>query len=131
MPKFLSKCILELADNRDDGLWVVVKPLIFGTKTGGMKCCFIPSFPMGDGYMVPAGFQTDLASVPRIPFIYDALGSTANEAAVLHDYLYSRHVVDRKTADAIFLEAAKSTGVPWWRRYAMWAGIRLFGGAHW
>ena len=80
---------------------------------------------------VPAGFQTDLASVPRLPVVYWLTGGTSNAAAVVHDYLYSTHLVDRKTADAVLREASAVTGVPAWRRSLMWAGVRVFGGSHW
>ena len=32
---------------------------------------------------IPAGFKTDLASVPRLPFAYWLTGGTANRPAVL------------------------------------------------
>jgi hypothetical protein len=36
----------------------------------------------------PAGFETDLASVPRVPFIYDLWGNKAHREAVIHDLMY-------------------------------------------
>lgn len=39
--------------------------------------------------IVPEGFVTDFASVPRIPFIYMLLGNLGNSAACLHDFLYT------------------------------------------
>jgi len=80
---------------------------------------------------VPAGFVTDLASTPRIPFVYDFAGGVANMASVIHDYAYSTHIVDRKTADAILREASALTGVSWLTRQAMWLGVRAFGWSHW
>lgn len=77
---------------------------------------------------VPAGFITDFASVPRLPVAYLLAGGEADEAAVIHDYLYHSHDVPRPDADAIFDEAMGVTGQPWWRRKLMWAGVRLFGG---
>jgi hypothetical protein len=58
-------------------------------------------------------------------------GDCAREAAVVHDYLYSTHQVDRATADAVLREASAVTGVPWWRRQLMWAGVRMGGASHW
>jgi len=37
---------------------------------------------------VPAGFYTDWASVPRLPWVYMKYGNTGHEAALVHDYLY-------------------------------------------
>jgi hypothetical protein len=80
---------------------------------------------------VPAGFVTDLASTPRLPFVYELAGGVANLASVVHDYAYSTHIVDRKTADAILREASAVTGVSWLTRQAMWLGVRAFGWSHW
>jgi len=55
---------------------------------------------------VPAGFETDYASVPRLPLMWLIAGDVAHEAAVLHDFLYRIHSlpdVDRKQADECFL----------------------------
>lgn len=78
---------------------------------------------------VPDGFETDFASVPRLPFVFLAAGDTAQRAAVLHDYLYSTGE-HRAFADSVFLAAMKAEQIPAWRRYLMWAGVRVFGGAY-
>lgn len=79
---------------------------------------------------VPAGFVTDFASVPRLPVAYLLAGGAADQAAVVHDYLYHHHeICSRGDADAVFDEAMGVTGQPWWRRKMMWAGVRLFGGS--
>ena len=75
---------------------------------------------------VPKGFQTDFASVPRIPLAYMLAGGTARRAAVLHDYLYTQQR-DREWADDVFLAAMEADGVPWWRRKIMYAAVRAFG----
>ena len=82
---------------------------------------------------VPAGFVTNLASVPRLPFAYLLFGGVADEAAVVHDWLYTNNVkgVTRKQADEVFAEASKALGVSGWQRGSMWLGVRLFGGNHW
>ncbi len=81
-------------------------------------------FLRGD-WIVPAGFDTDLASIPRIfqPFISKLEGV---EAAVLHDWFYRFKVVPRAQADRIFLEAMEGA-VPWWKRRVMWLGVRAGG----
>ena len=64
-------------------------------------------------FVVPSGFITDFASVPRIPFAYMVTGGKAQAAAVIHDWLYSTHEVDRETADAVTLDVIDSgPGVP-------------------
>lgn len=77
--------------------------------------------------VVPRGFKTDLASVPRLPFVYMAAGGKANAPAVIHDFLYHTKACDRRTADSVFEEAMAVIGESWWRRKMMWLGVRLFG----
>lgn len=85
-----------------------------------------------DGYeiIIPKGFQTDLASVPRLPVIYSSWGDRAHREAVLHDYLYridSVPVVSRAGADMLFKEAMISRGQPWHIYYPMYIGVRTGG----
>lgn len=75
---------------------------------------------------VPAGYSTDLDSVPRIPIAYAWLKGRATKSAVVHDWLYyNKH--DRKEADKIFLEAMKAEGVAAWRRWPIYSAVRAFG----
>lgn len=79
-------------------------------------------------YVVPAGFVTDFASVPRLPLAYLLAGDTAHRAAVVHDYLYRYAIEPRKSADRVFCEAMADSGVPGWRRTLMYGAVRAFGG---
>lgn len=80
---------------------------------------------------VPIGFKTDFASVPRVPFVYLALGDTAHQAATIHDFLYFSAICTRKMADDVLLEAMGVLGMPWWRRWTIYAGVRVGGWAAW
>lgn len=76
---------------------------------------------------IPKGFITDFASVPKILFsIFPPIGRY-NKATIIHDYLYSKKVLPRKTADLYFLQAMQVLGVSKWRRYAMFYAVRFFG----
>ena len=86
------------------------------------------SVVLGRLVLVPAEFVTDFASVPRLPFTFWLFGDIAQEAAVVHDHLYSTGEVSRAMADEVFAEASKVCGVSAWRRGPMWLGVRLFGG---
>lgn len=119
MSRFLTSCDLRVASDQDDGKFILLNPLLYESDLAKRVI------------IVPAGFTTDLASVPRLPLIYWLTGATSNEAAVVHDWLYSSHETDRKMADAILKEASEVTKVPAWRRWMMWAGVRAFGGSHW
>lgn len=85
----------------------------------------------GQIFECPAGFTTDLASVPRIPLFYLLTGGTATKPAVAHDRLYNTQEVDREIADTIFLELCVAVEVPAWRRNLMYAAVRAFGWRYW
>lgn len=81
---------------------------------------------------VPAGFETDFASVPR--FFWRLLPPTGEgipygKAAVIHDFLYRTSTIDvtRKQADGIFFDAMTDLGVGNFTRHAMWLAVRLGG----
>jgi len=62
---------------------------------------------------VPAGFQTDFASVPRLPIIYSLWGDRAHHEAVIHDFLFrkdSSPKVGFMQANAIFKESMVARG---------------------
>lgn len=115
MSEFLSPLRAEYYPG-DTGDWVLLEPLVYASDVAGRTIT------------VPAGFTTDFASTPRIPVIYEALGNIGVRAAVVHDYLYTSGRESRSMSDKVFREAAAVTGVSWWQRWAMWAGVRIGGG---
>jgi hypothetical protein len=118
-PHFGSELELrEADDNVDDGAWIVCRPLVYQSVVAARSIT------------VPAGYRTDLASVPRLPVVYWLCGGRANKPAVVHDYLYGTGLLPRAQADAVFLEAMQLVGVPRLYRWLMWAGVRLGGASH-
>lgn len=83
------------------------------------------------GFTVPAGFVSDLDSVPRIPFVYSRYKGRTVRAAILHDYLYRNQIVSRKLADTIFLDSMQREGVPARYRIIIYAAVRLMGWLPW
>ncbi len=91
-----------------------------------------------DEWTVPAGFRTDLTSVPRsFRWLVDVGGDHA-PAAVLHDHLTRPQgrialascglaitPVNRSDADGIFRRVLGELGVSAPRRWLMWAGVRV------
>lgn len=74
--------------------------------------------------IVPAGFETDFASVPRAAwwFCSPAAGNHA-KPSVLHDYLCETSS-SQEFADKLFLEAMASNGVGRTKRHVMyWAVV--------
>ncbi len=76
--------------------------------------------------IVPAGFVTDLASIPLIGH-----HRTWSKAAVVHDYLYATNGITRGDADATLGEAMKVLKVPAWRRWIVISQLRLWGWKAW
>ena len=78
--------------------------------------------------VVPEGFETDLASIPApfTPLI--PVDGRHRAAAIVHDWLCRRGEIERKTADRVFLEAMTVLQEKAWRRYTMYAAVRLYSG---
>lgn len=115
--KFLTPLKVELID-QSKGIWQLTAPLVFWSGFFGQEI------------EVPAGFITDFASVPRIPVAYLLAGGDFQAPATLHDYLYRSGIVTRAIADGMLSEACVVSGVPAWRTFIAWLGVRLFGWAH-
>jgi hypothetical protein len=76
-------------------------------------------------FVIPAGFRTDFASVPRpLVWLVPRYG-VYTRAAILHDYLRSSDVVSDTDADGIFRRCLHEFGVSVPQRYMMWAAVRL------
>lgn len=84
--------------------------------------------------LVPEGYVTDFASVPRVFWTFFPPSSDYTKAAVVHDYLCDKaklsehNIIERRKADDIFLEAMEVLGVSWWKRYIIWSSVRLYAG---
>lgn len=81
---------------------------------------------------IPKGFVTDFASVPRFLWALLPPHGKHQRAAVVHDYLYRTNGGwSRRISDTVFLDAMKECRVSWWRRTAMWLGVRIGGAKPW
>jgi hypothetical protein len=82
---------------------------------------------------IPAGFITDLASVPRLFWrIFPPYGKYT-KAAIVHDYLYrtSEIMVTRKQADRYMVLLMKEDNVPFLSRWTMYISLRIFAKFAW
>ncbi|MFH2073975.1 MAG: DUF1353 domain-containing protein [Pseudomonadota bacterium] len=114
MAKFLTELDVRCID---DGLWVLDSVLEYDSDILGK-------------IEVPSGFQTDFASVPRVPIFYMLFGDRAHREAVLHDYLYRIDCLPPATysqANDVFLEAMKVRGKGFFVGYGMYWGVILGG----
>ncbi|HAP0136057.1 TPA: DUF1353 domain-containing protein [Escherichia coli] len=113
MSKFTTPAILEMLD---DYRWRLAEPFEF----------WLTDDP-ADVIEVPAGYVTDLASVPRILWVVFPPHGRYAKAAIVHDWLYDNALRTKAEADRIFLDAMTVLGVPCWRRRLMYLAVRLFG----
>lgn len=81
--------------------------------------------------VVPAGFISDLASVPDIipPVLVNDSGKITY-AAIVHDFLYATEgaanvKLTKAQADRIFLDIMLERGMKKWRAYIAYLGVRL------
>lgn len=100
------------------GEWVVLNPLIYESLSGR-------------SYGVPAGFITDLASIPAVLAPLFSRNDGSRKAAVLHDSRYCIKQGTRKDADDLFFEALERSGIGFLRRWAMYTGVRAGGWVYW
>jgi hypothetical protein len=89
---------------------------------------FLVSIDSKETIKVPEGFETDLASVPRLPIVYLAVGNTGHKAAVLHDWLYATNYFNRAKCDLLFYHALRESGIGYLNAQAMYLGVRVGGG---
>lgn len=87
----------------------------------------------GELITAPAGFKTDLASIPRILWSWLSPDDPQiRDAAVIHDYLYTvRDKGTRKEADELLVEMMKSLSASWFTRELVWTAVRVGGSAYW
>ena len=87
------------------------------------------------GVIVPAGFESDGASVPRLLWgvVFPRDERRALFAAIFHDFLYRTHPNgwDRKESDEAFLHLMEQGGVSYLRRIRAYIGVRMFGNSSW
>jgi len=93
----------------------------------------IIDFVLPDGVIVrvPSGFEWDGASIPFLArwLIGRPMGDYSL-AALLHDWFYSSKILGskgRKKADELFLLAMNCLDISWWKRKAMYQGVRIGG----
>jgi len=123
MSQFLTELVAECVDDlaaSGRGIWRIVRPLVYQSDV------------LGKTIVVESGFLTDYASVPRVPLAYLLFGDTSHKAAVLHDWLFHHHeMCDEPTANLVLLEASKVEGIPTWRRFGIYLGVKIGGRSSW
>jgi hypothetical protein len=79
-------------------------------------------------FNIEVGAETDFASVPRVFVWFLPRYGRYTLAAILHDYLWRHRAatghMDYIDADGTFRRAMRELGVPFLRRWIMWAAVR-------
>lgn len=142
MTRFSGKLYLVLLDNRDApairagrSLWALQQALTYQTGSDAAETI-----------VVPAGFVTDLASIPRLVWSFYPPDGPWVKAAVIHDFLYdtqgdgrwNKHrgnarqtPYTRAESDQILREGMTDRSIGWWERTVIWTAVRLGGGNGW
>lgn len=125
---------LELRHRPGHYRWEVINPLHYRHYT------LTP--PLPNGYqprasqliVVPAGYLSDLASVPRLARrLVDANHPTTRRPAVLHDYIYTDQTqrFTKGQADRIFYDCLLEEGTAKPLAWLMWKAVQLGGRGNW
>ncbi len=129
-------------------LWMAMLLLLCGCRTHQIHTAFLSSVcikPYKDyryhtctdiafiieqnHFCIPKGFQTDLASIPKIAWpILAPAHSSLIRPAIVHDWFYRKTCdFDRKQTDLIFYHMLINDGISRKRATFMYYAVRLFG----
>ena len=134
MSRFVSQLFLRSfspdevkAAGRDVQLYEVTAPFIYASEK------------LARAVIVPAGFVTDFASIPRPVWnLLDPEDPKIGWPSIVHDYLYQcagtlpdGFTYTREQTDAVFREAMEVCGAGSIIRNAVYQAVQQFGGSHW
>lgn len=140
--RFAGKLVLVLLDNKDRPsiragrtLWAVQRALEYNAGDDPDELI-----------IVPPGFVTDLALVPRAVWSFYPPDGPWAKAAIIHDFLYATRGTgewhahrgitravpySRKEADDILKEAMADRKVGKWEQGVIWSSVRFGGAGGW
>ena len=83
-------------------------------------------------FYVQDGFETDLASIPKVFRGIIPQRGRWTQIAIAHDWAYcGKTTLTKAEADLMFLHGMESAGVGWLKRRVMYCAVRLGGVGHW
>ena len=103
----------------DGEYWVLANDLMFVIRDTGQRI------------IVPRGFVTDFASVPRIFWTFFPKHGEYTRAAIVHDFLYWQQRCTREQADELFDILMDDSDVDSTTRFTIYAAVRVWGGDAW
>lgn len=118
MSKFTTPCKVEVVGKN---LFRLIEPLEY----------HVGCYPSEEIIIVPVGFLTDFASVPRVFWpIISPIDKHAN-AAVIHDFMYQTNYAKKARCEEIFREAMQVLEVPNWKEFCIYWSVYAFGWKAW
>lgn len=108
----------------------MAEPCLIPTASGKWKLCDNMIVHVDDTYhVVPRGFKTDLASVPRLLWsLYSPIDFNSIASGVLHDWHYCcQPNITRKQADLIFYYGLREHGMSKGRSSLYYYVVRSWG----
>lgn len=104
-------------------LWRLTRDLVYQSPTYGT-------------IIVPAKYETDFASVPRLLVSYTLFGNKFHEAATIHDWLYSTHgiagrEISRQDADEVLRHCILACGYSEAFARSVYLAVRVGGSGAW
>lgn len=111
-----------------------LKTEIFADKKGCTQIRLLEPLSFeynGVQYIIPRGFVSDGASVPRV--LWRLLDPPITAATLIpsvkHDYTYriKPKIMTRTEADKLYYDDLRSNGYNWFKCQTVYAGLRLFG----
>ena len=111
---FTPESHVSVTLREDDNRWRLNSPLTYVGQD--------------ETFVVPTGFETDFASVPRMFAWFIPTTGRYTRASILHDWLWSQArlgLIGWRDADALFRRAMREDGVAFLRRWIIWAAVRL------
>ncbi len=131
MGSFLNQPILQPIDNSQKNFRVMSEFLFYfkiGEFPDELPAVNYGTYKGNPCIVVPRGFVTDMASIPRpLWSLYSPFGKHGN-ASILHDWLYSTEMFSRSACDEIFHYAMKVSGVGILDRNIIYYHVRAYGG---
>lgn len=115
------KSELELRHRPGHTRWEVIRELRYHCLDGRL-------------IVVPVGYLSDLASVPRLAQrVVNPHTVPMRRPSVVHDYLYTdlTHRFTKAEADRIFYDALQEEGMKQPQAWLVWKAVRLGGRGHW
>ena len=95
------------------------------TPDGWKHWILVQDFVEGD-ITVPAGFRTDLASVPRFLWAFIPPMGRYTQAVVVHDWMCANPAMyERKYADKVMYQISLKYKTRKWKARIMYIGVRI------